>query len=397
MDLIPTAAAPYSGGWIKAYTVSGLYFVLIAMLAGLCLLKPTYNWDLLGYMGSALSWSESNPERLHSEVYEEAASEIPSAQFLALTQGSYRADMAHSPTDYDQQLPFYAVRPIYTGLMAFLHRLGLSLVHSAYTISALSYLATALLLYVWLARYFPLPVAALYAGLISISPPLFGIARLATADSLSAALLLGALFSLLELDHKRWFFALMLLSVYARSDNVVFSAAAGGFLLYDRDRLGFTASELLLFLSLCIASYLGISYYSGNYGWSTVFYHTFVHLLTAPARTPVHISPRNYFAALKTGTETVGDSGLALWAVLGLLAFRLWRQQLAQARRIRVFLLATLATIGMRYILFPLLINRFLAAFDVFTLVMVLIGASLCLRPSSTFHGPITQRETSLD
>lgn len=356
-----------------------LYLVLVTAVAVMAFLRPTYNWDLLGYLGATASLTETDAGTLHARVYHEARAAVPPAAYRALTQGTYRAGMAADPDHFMQQLPFYKVRPLFVSLVALVQNLGINPVRAVYLVSAGSYIALALLVFAWLAPHLAPRSALVLSFLTVISPPLIAVAHLGTADALSSALLVGALYTLLERTARRSFVFLLVLSVFARSDDAVFALILLLYLGFSPTRFRLPTPWFLGASGAVLLSYFAITAFAGNYGWATVFYHTFVHWLPAPAQTPVHITARVYLGALVHGLRSVTDSHLMVFTLLGVLAYRLAAAGRDDRSRLRAHILILLAaTLGVRYLLFPLLLDRFLIPYYLLATVLLIVESAAC-------------------
>ncbi|MHB2040071.1 MAG: hypothetical protein ACYCPX_12525 [Acidiferrobacteraceae bacterium] len=364
------------------------YLAMLAIMTAVVLAKPIYNWDLLGYMGAVSALSNPDPAAVHATVYSQARRKLPSADFRRLTAGPYRRAMARDSSDFSQQLPFYRVRPLFIGLAALLHSAGISVLNSIYEISALSYLGLGLIVFLWLSRYGGAQRAALLAFLLIATPPVFAVGRLATADALSAAILVLSLYALLELRAPGAFLGLLVLSLYARSDNIVFALMLLCAMAFGRGPARLPLSPIIAGLAACGLSYLAIAAWSHNYGWSTLFYHTFIHQLATPATAAVRIPAKAYLSILLRKLMAIQNSHLVVFSLIGTFGF------LANgaARSYRRLLVISAATVVLRYILFPVLVDRFLVPYYLFAAITlaVSLGAGPPARATAAGEGART-------
>lgn len=82
----------------------------IALGAFLASKKPLYNNDLVGYLGVAMSYSDSDSASVHRKVYSAAKREIPDENYKKLIEKSdYRIALFSNEKYFTEQLPFYSV------------------------------------------------------------------------------------------------------------------------------------------------------------------------------------------------------------------------------------------------------------------------------------------------
>jgi len=131
-----------------------------------------------------------------------------------------------SPTHLRQLEPLYAIRPTYVDAIAMFTRVGIPIQRSINLVSAVSFFGIAILLLVLTGRPF-------YAGLLLATPAVLVIGRLGTPDALSTLLLITAFWVLMR-DRFHAGVALMILSVWVRTDNVLLVIAVLGWLVWKR-------------------------------------------------------------------------------------------------------------------------------------------------------------------
>lgn len=293
-----------------------LYVALFAGLSAFALRQPTYSWDLIGYIGSSIS--SADPQLIYHETFT-AIQPIRSNKGIQL-ENPYRADVAANPYHFSEQLPLYSIKPAYVELIKSLHRFGLPYPKSAVVISAASNFALAMLLWFWLATH--LEGIALFGAstLIMLSPNVLELSRWATPDALAMFVAAAGLYLILAHDKYFWGSALLVLDVWIRTDSIVLAGIVM-FVLLLRSKL-----EFLQFVSLSVlalASYFVIGHYSGDYGWTVLFYNSFLGGVTAPAETVLHVSLKMYLAQVVKGVYLLlVDGSFALYALL--VALTLW-------------------------------------------------------------------------
>lgn len=347
---------------------TALFFLAIAALCVAGYRSPRHNWDLLGYAGVAASWDTTDAAAIHARVYGLARAGLPPGTFAELTSDprdradrAYRQAMYLDPQRFVQQLPYYRVRPLYVGLLYALDHAGLGFLRAMVLVSVAAYAGLAAIVLAWLRRHLPLPWAALAALLLALSPPMLEALRnSASPDPLSAFVLLLGLYLLLERRHAPAGAWVILAAVFVRSDNAILTVMLFA-ALAAVPPAGLSRARLAWFTLGAVASYFAISTAAGHYGWSVLFQHTFVELLTDPARRAVVVGPGQYLHTLVSGLRSVFDSSAIVFALLGVLACALPARP-AGALYDRV-LLVLAANVAVRYALFPVFRDRFLLAY----------------------------------
>ena len=302
-----------------------LYIALFLGLSAAALAQPTYSWDLVGYIGSSID--SSDPQLIYHETFA-AIQPIRSNKGIQL-ENPYRADVAANPYHFGEQLPLYSIKPAYVALIKALHRAGLPYPRSAVVISAASNFALTLLLWFWLSSY--IEGFALFgaSALIMLSPNLLELSRWATPDALATALAAAGLYLILAREKYFWGSALLVLDVWVRTDVVVLAGLVMLF-LFLRSRLEFLQFASLSLLAL--ASYFVIGHYSGDYGWTLLFYNSFTGGVPTPGESVLHVSASMYLKQVVKGVYLLlTDGSFALYALLGVLA--VWLRRASPTRR----------------------------------------------------------------
>jgi hypothetical protein len=101
-----------------------IYFTLLMLVCLYAYKRPEYNWDMLPYMAIALQHDMHDPKAIHDSVYALAGRMVPSPEFRELTDGglAYRRKMAGNAWEFQSQLPYYVVKPLYTRQVYYFYR-----------------------------------------------------------------------------------------------------------------------------------------------------------------------------------------------------------------------------------------------------------------------------------
>lgn len=326
-----------------------------------------YRFDALGYIGAALQLSGFDAAGLHAEAYRQLQTAVPTALYNEMvTADAYHADVATNANHFMQQLPFYHVRPLYNGLLAGLHAMGFNLVHATMLVTVAAYAAIGAILFVWFTRHLGSVYGAGVASLLAVSAPVTEAARSGTPDLLSAALVIAALYTLIEHKHIRAFAGLLLLSLLSRSDNIFLVAmfalyfAAAAPIALRPPRIHVVSFALAAFATVAV-----IHAAAGYYGWPTLFHHTFIAPLVAPAETQIAITPAVYWHAVDWRLGSALDASLPIFVAMSVLAYALTRlaapqdtEAMQHARLIRGVVVVMVANIAVRMVAFPVVWDR---------------------------------------
>ncbi len=240
--------------------------------------RPNYSWDMLAYMAIALHDGGTPVVNIHEQAYAALDAYLPPDQLDALRGRSsvdpeFRQTVAADSDSFLAQLPFFSVKPIYPALMAVLHGAGLGLIDSGLAVSAAAYFGIGMLLYVWFSRWMAPFVAFGLMALLVLDPFLVVLARNVGPDILSTFVLLAAVYLAIERDRPLTSAIVFIGSIAIRPENILY---AGVFILY----LGWVGKLAPSRIIMCLAAagilYIGLIQLSGNYGWKTLFYYTFV-------------------------------------------------------------------------------------------------------------------------
>ena len=144
------------------------------------------------YMALAITDPSVPFGKTHAAVYVAAATQIPSQDFTAISQR--QPLLMQQPEAFESILKYYEIKPAYVlGVKAF-HFLGFNLVTSTYLPSTISYFLIGCLLFVWLQKMFNIQFAALITLLITASPFLITTSRYSSPDMLCALVSLAGVF-----------------------------------------------------------------------------------------------------------------------------------------------------------------------------------------------------------
>ncbi|MGO8795527.1 MAG: hypothetical protein ACLQLC_11945 [Candidatus Sulfotelmatobacter sp.] len=184
--------------------------------------------------------------------------------------------------------------------------------------------------------------ALAFSLLLMISPPLLELGRDTTSDALATLVAFAALYLIFERQRLLSGMALLLASLYFRTDFLVL---AGPVLLacWLERRVQFWKAGVLALLAVgCV---LGINHFAGDYGVGMLYYRNFVGVPTAPGEMTVHLSFREYLSAFKFGVTLVMESFFLPFLLLGMIGML--------SKRTRVFFAVALGYVLLHFLVPP--------------------------------------------
>jgi len=349
-----------------AYLLKAFYFFSIILAGFYCFKKPFYNWDMLPYTALVLKMDHHNTKEAHDRAYQLAKENIPVENYQQLTDSlhAYRNNMLNDVEAFNSQLPYYVIKPLYTGLVYLFYKSGIDLPQATLLPSLFSYLLTALLLFHWLHRYLRLTITFAISLLMMISPPLLEVAKLSSPDCLSALLLLGVFYFIIEKLSLRAAFILMVAAVLARLDNVLTCILLLSVIFFSKKwQKAISGKVFLLLVLLLLVCYILTSFRTTQYGWSIFFYNDFAGRLHPAYGGGEHFSLQSYGRLMYEHiTNGIHHSYLAPFMALLFLNFNKIPRWKALSFE-QLFMLFIPLILLLRFVLYPDISDRFYIAF----------------------------------
>jgi hypothetical protein len=355
-----------------------VYFLCLLPIAIYCFKRPYHNWDMLAYMGVVVKMDHSDINQIHQLVYQQAKADVPAEEFVQLIDPhtAYRNNMSQNSVDFYQQLPFYTVKPLYTGFIFLLHKIGFPLASATVLPSIIGYLLIGLLLFLWLSKYLTPMITWVGALLLMYSTPMINLARLSTPDCLSGFLLLAAMYYILEKPSAVGMFLFLVLSVFCRIDNFVTGFIIISFLAMTKfEDKKISLSKYILMLGVLVTSYLAVAVKATEgFSWSFWYFPKFAHFYNLSYNLQTSFSLNKYFAlAYSHGITALVSTNMVffLFIVLLIVVFPI-PTRFRKFNFDQLFCLLLTLIILIRYILYPNIDDRFYIAFYlVFIMVLV--------------------------
>ena len=119
---------------MKKNLVRIFYLLCIGAAAFYCFKRPLYNWDLLPYSALILKMDGYDEKKAFAYTFEAAKKNIPPGAYYLLTDSmnAYRYKLANNDQAFNEQLPFYVVKPLYTFLAYLAYKAGFSLLQATF-------------------------------------------------------------------------------------------------------------------------------------------------------------------------------------------------------------------------------------------------------------------------
>jgi hypothetical protein len=355
-----------------------IYAALMLSISIYSYKKAEYNWDMLPYMAVILQYDgNTDIEKIHGEVYSIAKQSVSENAFdkLVDSTSAYRKSVFNNSAEFSLQLPFYVVKPLYTGLCYLFYKCGVSLPKATILPSVISFFLISLILFSWIRKYYTRVGACIFSTLLMLSPFMLQAAKLATPDLLSAILLLSAIYSYLEKKHFNLAALFLLLSIFARLDNVIPVAIITLLIIYIENRTGsMPVWKYILFTVSVLASYLLVSWQAHKFGWSVFYYPDFASHLNPYYDIHSQFSLSGYFNLLKSQLMT-GFYYSSLMFFLFLEYILLYFHKKSDCKNISVetfFTIAFVLSITIRFFLQPVMADRFYLAYYLAISIFVL-------------------------
>ncbi len=299
-----------------------LLAIYLFALSWFALTNPIYTWDVVPYVAATFSAGSEDPAATHEATYELLRHSLDAAQFNSLIGGEYAAAMYASPENFAGQLNMYEIKPLYVLFLRGLAAAGANPVYGIIWLSLVPSLLICLILFHWLRKLTGPMQAVLAVILFSIGARLFDLSRVPTPDSFSALAVIAGLWCLLA---RRWAagaVALLCLSIWIRTNNILFVAPLLLLLCWNHLRRGepLQSSEFYWYgggLTLSVLSWFWISAVF-DYDWWRLFYHTLIESQVDIEAFAEPFSLALYHDVLRSGAVQLFASGAMIATVLPL-------------------------------------------------------------------------------
>lgn len=353
-----------------------IYFAFILCLLPVAIFTykhPAHNFDMLGYMALVERMDKPHTiEELHSITYSSAREFIPAEAYEKLTSTpEFRKKFATDPSQFRKLLPIYVVKPLYIWLSWAFYKAGFSLPAATVMPSILAFLIIGLFFFFWLKRYLKSAMAFIGGLLVMYSIFSVGIAGLSTPDCLSALFLFVSAYFILERRNNALMVLFLLLSVFARVDNVINCFFIITLLTFSKWKR-ISVKQYFLLLAILAIAYICIILPVTRFGWSIFYYSQYARHIdfSKDFEQSVSISSWLQLAYSKLITAVV-STHFTFFMFLGLLAFGNPAVSFRKFSFDQAFLVLLFAIIFFRFLLLPDLSDRFYFGFYLIIIMLL--------------------------
>ena len=295
-----------------------LYFVFLSVMAVFCFKRPAESFDRYIYEAIVIG-RRHNLDTAYKHI-------LKAYPVLA---GSPRLQNVSGLAEIE---PMFTIRPIYLGAVGVANGF-LDIDRAMSIVAAISIFGLGVVLFVWTQK-------PLYSALIMASPVFVLIGRQRGPDGAST-LFISTACLLIWKKHLLPGIAVLLASIWVRTDNVIFVAILLGWLFLD-DQI--KLSQLAALWATALASLFLINHYSGNYGWQTLFMNSFCGIYSFSATPPLTLT--KYLRAIGQQAILIPAQQMPIWIILGCAAWK-W------AEEFRPLLACAALAALLRFALFP--------------------------------------------
>ncbi|MGA7109608.1 MAG: hypothetical protein WBY75_17800, partial [Terracidiphilus sp.] len=279
----PSTERSAPGSRLSKSSIAILLFLVLVAAAAIA--WPKSNYD--GVFYTALTLRTNDALALHAAGMQFADRDPETVD------SPYRDDLRKSPAHFQQQLPFYTVKPLYVVLLTLARNAGLGGRSGAF-LSAISYCLLGGTAFFWLRRTYPDSTAALFTVILLLNPTALELIRWTSPDMMAICAAMIATCLIVEFERPFLGVAVLVLGIWIRPETILYAGLLL-FVLFLTKRLPITAA--CGFAAAALASYFFIT--RNSYSFSVLFYHSVVEELTAPAQAHIALTRPVYFAALK--------------------------------------------------------------------------------------------------
>lgn len=274
-----------------------LDYLFISIIAFFCVFfvfnKITYNSDFIAYMG-VVNGYDNNSKKAHEKTFS-VLNETKNINEINLNSKEFIETMSKNEKAFEENLSFYKIRPLYTGLIFVFYKMGIPLILSIKLMTILPIFFLLLVLYFSMKKETKNSfISFVFLMFLIFSPLILKIAT-TTPDSLSSFLLLSLSIAYYYQKNMLLQCFLMILLISTRTDNFIWI-----FLLLMWDSFShFSMKKIAVNMSVAFLLFIfcyGINVLAGNGGLWIVYYNTLVNKLIYPLSQTPEFNFKDYFS-----------------------------------------------------------------------------------------------------
>lgn len=367
-QIVPARNGSFLDFWLDYPNyVLCLYVSLSLALSVAVYLRPLATYDRYLYAGAVASLRYSDAVTIHRIARAEFDAERTPYRFDIVADEPYFSDVYADSGHFAEQMGLFRAKLGYVALGYTLWRAGLPILVGLRVISAGCFFVTALVLLLWTHE-------AILSALLLLTPPVLNMGRMVTADPLSTAIIILALFALVR-GRALLSACLLIASIWVRPDNVILVMILLIWIIWHRQ-----GHSILVGIGAAVAllSTVLVNRITGLYGWQVLMQHGFIKPEVDPLTHPVAIDLSGYLHAL-AGLRAIPYTSMTIFLFIAAAAWKL----LPRDSTNRKLIPAILATAIARLLIFPNCDDRYFVWAYLFGAVALIQGICSRVRRSS--------------
>jgi len=328
------------------------FFIFITLLTGFLGFLPGYNGDMSFYIATAMNFEGKSDQQAISDTRHLIQTELKGEKSAL-----HLYNLDHSDSNI---LNYYRIKPFYVLLIIALHSLGISFIVATGIPSLVSFFLIGCLAFYWSSKKFKPATALFVSSVFMLMSPSLILARLSTPDALSNLFISYCIYRIYFGKGYAWTGLLLMVSLLIRLDNFI----AAGILLslmhfwpVKEEKTFMPSLAYILFLFFTAVICVWVNYFfTSSFWWFRDFGY-------AQSFQSYGYQVLIYCASLSA----------SLLPVLALMAGFAWLNRSTVIPTRSIWLLAGIAfIIFTRFLFFPSLEERFMTAFYLGILLLVL-------------------------
>ena len=294
---------------------------------------------------------------------------MPASDFEAIA--ARQPELRKDAGAFHEILRYYKIKPGYNLLVAVFHNLGVNLIASTYLPSVICYFVIGCIMLMWLGRMLATPFSQLITLILMASPFLVTTARFSSPDMLCAALFFAGIFLIMESSVVTGLI-ILLTAITARPDAVV---------LYFLLCIAFYKTRKLNINQTAIFMFAGVATVLLIIKSPELFKEYLFTTLDYSSSWNANEMIINYGISLRDGFTSIPSSQVMLFTFLALATLLLRKRSgvALLSDQWSLLVIVSIASVFVRYLLHPVIEDRFLIA----NYLVVLMG--FCTTMSETF------------
>lgn len=355
-----------------AYLILSLYTLIMSYYL---YTHQYYNADIEAYMG--LVYKANHPEmkieEIHQKVYTELRGKNPKLfevsvgrEEEAIGENSYYKTLSENPKAYEEELQLFSVKPFYNFINSIFFKLGFPASTSTFLITITSYILIVFLIFVFLSQILKSNFLALTLTLLlSLFKPLLDTSRHATPDALSCILLLLSIYFVARKRNLFMATVLGMLCILTRPEYFIFYTLSLVILYIFKNEFRIKTKELVFSFIYLFLSFALVQYFN-QISWSVLFMNQFTKVQIYPISHPDPFNFHEYLSFVKS--KIFFEFNTSYFVLLAIFIIVIADYKLVLKKNPKTILFLSFMgiiylTVFIRFLLFPVLVNRMMVGF----------------------------------